>query len=118
MVVDDDLVLIRTVEALLMKEGFEVITQTDGISALIKIKEQRPDLVILDIMMPKMDGFNVCRILKFDEKYQSIPILILTAREKPEDKEMAQEVKADAFMVKPFRHEQLLEEINRLLLLN
>ena len=113
--VDDEPDIVKTMEMFLKQEGFNVITASDGIMALDKIRKEMPDLIILDIMLPKLDGYKVCRMLKFDEKYDKIPIVIFTARAQELDKDKAKEVKADAYITKPFQPELLLAKIKELL---
>ena len=114
-VVDDEPDIVRTMEIFLKSENFDVITAKDGIEALDKIKKEMPDLIILDIMLPKLNGYTICRMLKFDAKYKKIPILIFTARAQEIDQMKAKEVCADAYITKPFRSEVLLEKIKQLL---
>jgi DNA-binding response OmpR family regulator len=80
LVVDDNRSVVRLIEALLQKEGFEVLTAFDGLDGLQKAREEKPDLMILDIVMPRMDGYEVCRLLQSDPDTVSIPILILTVK--------------------------------------
>ena len=113
--VDDEPDIVRTLEIFLKTEGFQVVASTDGISALDKIRKEKPDLIILDIMLPKLDGYKICRMLKFDEKYSKIPIVIFTARAQELDEKKAKEVKADAYITKPFNPKELLLKIKELL---
>lgn len=97
------------------EEGYTVISAADGIEALNKARSERPDLIVLDLMMPRMDGFKVCRMLKFDASYKDIRILMLTARSSANDRLMGEEVGADAYLVKPFEPDELLKEVEELL---
>lgn len=99
----------------LQANGYEVITAYDGQEALEKVRNQNPDLIILDLMLPKMDGYKVCRMLKFDKKYKSIPIILFTALVQESDKEMGSQVGADAYIIKPFEPQVLLSKIKELL---
>jgi len=76
---------------------------------------KKPDLIILDLMLPKLDGYKICRLLKFDEKYRKIPIIMYTARGQEEDKNLGYEVGTDVYLVKPFEPKVLLENIHDLL---
>jgi len=114
-VVDDEPDILKTMEIFLKCEGFDVITAVDGIEGLEKIKKEAPDLVILDVMLPKLDGYKVCRLLKFDRNFRTIPIVIFTARAQEIDEKKAKEVKADAFITKPFQSETFLAKIRELL---
>jgi DNA-binding response OmpR family regulator len=78
--------------------GYEVIEAADGASGLEKARNMNPDLIILDIMLPKMDGYKVARLLKFDEKHRSIPIIMLTARSQQADRETGMAVGCDAYL--------------------
>ncbi len=78
-------------------------------------KGNLPDLVILDLMLPKIDGYKVCRMLKFDEKYKHIPVIMFSARAQETDKKLGEEVGADAYLVKPFEPEVLISKIKELL---
>jgi len=97
------------------EEGYTVIAAGDGIEALNKARSEKPDLIVLDLMLPKMDGFKVCRMLKFDATYKDIPILMLSARSSANDRLMGDEVGADAYLTKPFEPEELLKEVEELL---
>lgn len=115
LVVEDDPHIIKMLELRLKASGFEVITATDGISGLEKAKTEKPDLIIQDLMLPGMDGYKICRILKFDEVYKEIPIIMLTARGQDEDRLKGEQMGADFYMTKPYKSEELLEKINELL---
>ncbi|NOY77768.1 MAG: response regulator [Calditrichaeota bacterium] len=94
--------------------GYEVIPATDGEEGLKKARELRPDLILLDVMLPKMDGFTVCRLLKFDEEYEDIPIIMLTARGQTKDKDIGKTVGADMYFIKPYDHTKLVAAIEQL----
>lgn len=95
--------------------NYLVIMAEDGEVALEKVKQERPDLLILDLMMPKMNGFEVCRMLKFDDKYKNIPIIVLSSLDQQQDREKAIENGADAYFIKPFDLELLLSKIKSLI---
>ncbi len=116
LLVDDEPDLVQMVSVRLKAAGYEVSTAYDGQEALDKVKQARPDLMILDLMLPKLDGYKVCRLLKFDERTKSIPILIFTARAQVEDVTLATECGADAYLTKPFEAKALLGKIQELLL--
>ncbi|NQT94853.1 MAG: response regulator [Candidatus Omnitrophica bacterium] len=115
LLVDDETDMVDIVKLRLEANGYEVITAYDGQEALDKAKTESPDLIILDLMLPKIDGYKVCRLLKFDQKYKSIPIIMFTARVQDEDKKMGEEVGADAYITKPFEPQVLLSKIKELL---
>jgi len=115
LIVDDEQELVSMVKMRLEAAGYDTLEAYDGQDALAKARQENPDLIILDLMLPKMDGYKVCRMLKFDEKYKKIPIIMLTARIQDSDKEMGTEVGADAYVTKPFDDQLLLAKIEELL---
>ncbi len=115
LLVEDEKVLIETVTLRLEAFGYEVISAYDGFEGLEKAKKEKPDLIILDLMLPKMDGYKVCGLLKADTRYNKIPIIMFTARAQESDKKMGQDVGADAYITKPFEPQLLLEKIRELL---
>src|SRR2546430_2778795 len=115
LVVDDEADLVRILQFGLQGIGYQVETASDGQEALKKAREQKPDLILLDLMLPKLDGYKVCRMLKFDERYKSIPIVILSARTQEADREMARSTGADLFITKPYNLEEILQTIQNLL---
>ncbi len=115
LLVEDEKVLIETVTLRLEAFGYEVISAYDGFEGLEKAKKEKPDLIILDLMLPKMDGYKVCGLLKADTRYNKIPIIMFTARAQESDKKMGKEVGADAYITKPFEPQALLEKIRYLL---
>jgi DNA-binding response OmpR family regulator len=115
LLVDDEKDLVYAVTLQLEANNFEVLLAYDGQEALDKVHREKPDLIILDLMLPKIDGFKVCRMLKFDEKYKHIPIILFSARAQESDKEIGKEVRADSYITKPFDSEELLGKIKELL---
>lgn len=112
---EDEKDILITLQNLLQSEGYNVITATDGIEALNKVKFDTPDLMVLDLMLPKLDGYKVCRFLKFDERFNKIPIIIITALAQESDREKGEEVGADFYITKPFDFKVLTEKIEELL---
>lgn len=115
LLVDDEPQLVEMVKMRLEANNYEVILARDGEQALEKARGEKPDLIILDIMLPKLDGYKVCRMLKFDDKYSSIPVIMFTARSQESEKSMGEEVGADAYIIKPFEPQMLLSKIKELL---
>jgi DNA-binding response OmpR family regulator len=115
LIVDDEVQLITMVQMRLEANGYEVITANDGEAGLQKAKTENPDLIMLDVMMPKMDGYKVCGLLKNDTRYSKIPVVLFTARAQQGDKEVGTEVGADAYITKPFEPPVLLAKIKELL---
>lgn len=114
-IVDDEQDILKTLKIFLEGEGFDVITASDGVEALDKIRREKPDAIILDVMLSKIDGYKVCRILKFDKKYRAIPVIMFTARAQEEDEKMGKDVRADAYITKPFDPDVLLGKLKELL---
>ena len=112
LIVEDDLNLLSTLEYNLRKEGYLVITAVDGAQAVKTSRREKPDLIILDVMLPKMNGFEVCRILR---KETTVPILILTAKVEETDKIVGLEIGADDYMSKPFSMRELLARVRAVL---
>src|SRR2546427_7961647 len=115
LVVDDEEDLGRILKFALIAAGHEVLLAMDGAEGLKLAREAAPDLILLDLMLPKLDGYKVCRMLKFDERYKSIPIVILSARTQEADREMARSTGADLFITKPYNLEEILQTIQNLL---
>ncbi len=115
LVVDDEKDLVETLSFRLEANDYEVLKAHDGQDGLNKARSEKPDLIILDLMLPKMDGYKVCRMLKFDAKYKKIPIIMFTARAQESDKKIGMEVGADAYITKPFEPQALLSKIQELL---
>ena len=112
LIVEDDPNLLDTVKYNLAKESYHVITALDGAQALETARREKPDLIILDIMLPKLSGFEVCRILR---KEMTIPILMLTAKTEEVDKIVGLEIGADDYMTKPFSMRELLARVRAML---
>jgi two-component system, OmpR family, alkaline phosphatase synthesis response regulator PhoP len=115
LVTEDSPTILEILKSVLSEEGYEVIAAADGQQALDLARTEKPDLIILDLMLPKIDGYKVCRMLKFDEKYKEIPIIMLTARTKDEDEQLGKEVGADAYIKKPFQPEMIVDKIKEFL---
>jgi DNA-binding response OmpR family regulator len=111
LIVDDEADLVSVLRFGLEIEGFELIEAGDGEEGLRLAREQRPSLMLLDLMLPKLDGYKVCRALKFDERYKSMPIFILSARSGEQDRRLAIEMGADAFITKPYEMRELVAKI-------
>jgi DNA-binding response OmpR family regulator len=115
LLVEDEKDMVYAVTLQLEAAGYEVLTADDGQQGLKKARKERPDLIILDLMLPKMDGYKVCGLLKADTRYHKIPIILFTARAQESDKKMGEEVCADAYITKPFDQKVLLCKIKELL---
>ncbi|MFC1508160.1 response regulator transcription factor [Candidatus Omnitrophota bacterium] len=115
LLVDDEEDLRNMLKFRLEATSYDVIEAADGQEGLSKARTERPDLIILDLMLPKIDGFKVCRMLKFDEKYKAIPIIMFTARAQKQDQDLGKEMGADAYVTKPFDPGILLGKIKELI---
>ena len=114
LVVDDVRETLLALKIRLEYAGYEVFTSVDGEAGLNMARNLKPDLILLDVMLPKIDGFSVCRLLKFDEEYENIPIIMLTARSQQNDKEIGKQVGANAYLTKPYNAKELLDKITEL----
>jgi DNA-binding response OmpR family regulator len=115
LLVDDEIELVDMLTMRLEANDYAVSSAGDGQEGLDKARSLKPDLIILDLMLPKLDGYKVCRMLKFDEKYKQIPIILFTARAQESDVKLGKEVGADAYLTKPFEPTILLSKITELL---
>ncbi len=111
LLVDDEPEMVEMVKMRLEAHGYEIITANDGLGGLEKARNENPDLILLDLMLPKMTGYEVCRMLKFDDKYKKIPIIVLSALDQQDEREKAVKAGADTVFVKPFDLELLLVKI-------
>ena len=115
LVVEDEPDVASLLTLLLKSQGYDVITAGDGQEALEVARSELPDLILLDIMLPKLDGYKVARMLKFDEKFSYIPIIMLTAKIQEKDKKVGLEMGANAYITKPFDTADLLDVIKQTL---
>ena len=115
LVVEDEETLLELESILLTVKGYEVEGVMDGQAALEAVAVMKPDLVLLDIMLPKIDGFEVCRRVKANEGTQHIPVILLTGKKDKEAFAMGEEAGADWFLTKPFKSAMLIESIDRFL---
>ena len=115
LVVDDDKQIVRLVKSYLEKENFSVLTAFDGEDAMRAIRAERPDLIVLDLMLPKHDGFEITRWLRSDENLAAIPILMLTARVEDGDKILGLDLGADDYLTKPFNPREVVARVRAIL---
>jgi len=111
LIVDDQKDIVELIRFKLENEGFECLVAFDGEEGLQKAKKEDPDLILMDIMMPKINGYQVCRLLKSDENYKNIPIIMLSAKDQESDKFWGKESGADDYITKPFNFEELFQKI-------
>lgn len=115
LIVDDEPDVLKIVSFRLKAAGYEITTASDGREALDSAEKDRPDLILLDLRMPVMDGYEVCRKLKSDENLKNIPVIFLTASSGATIKDKAREYKADDYIVKPFEPEDLLRKVKKII---
>ena len=115
LIVDDDNYIRGLVRALLEKEGMECHEAEDGLEALASARRLHPDVMILDVMLPGLDGYKVCQMLKCDEEYSDIAIIMVTSMSTPVDKETGYYTGADVYLTKPFEHNELLSAVEQLM---
>ena len=115
LLVDDEPSIVKMVGKRLEVEGFDVIAAVDGQEGLTKAQRDAPQLIILDLMLPKLNGYEVCTMLKQDTRYQQIPIILFTAKASEKDEKLGMECGANAYIRKPFRAQDLMEKIRSLI---
>ncbi len=113
LIIDDEMSSLNLLSHAMRQKGFKVKTARDGLKGLIIARESNPDLILLDIMLPILDGCQVCRLLKFDSRYKHLPILMVTAKE--EDREKGEQAGCDGFIVKPIDEHILIENMEKIL---
>ena len=112
LVVDDDRAVTTMLNGLLSNQGYSVLTAHDGLDGMVQVRQNVPDVIILDIMMPEINGYDVCSNLKFDERYKHIPIIVMTSRERELDPRIGQLMGID-YLQKPIDTKTLLEKIQK-----
>jgi len=111
LIVDDEVDLVETVRFPLEMEGYHVLVSYNGEDALNQARKENPDLILLDLMLPNLDGYKVCRLLKSDDRYKHIPILMLTAKSQEKDMALGMETGANEYITKPFDIRDLLKKV-------
>jgi len=112
MVIDDSKTIRRTAETLLAKSGYEVITATDGFEALAKVVDNQPDIIFMDIMMPRLDGYQTCALIKNNDAFKNTPIIMLSSKDGLFDRARGRIVGSDSYITKPFSKEELLTAVH------
>ena len=115
LIVDDEQDIVESIKFVLETADYTCYCAYNGEDGLRLAKELVPDLIILDVMMPKINGYKISRLLKFDKKYKDIPILMVTARSQEEDKLIGEETGADEYITKPFEMEDVVNRVNKYL---
>ncbi|WP_395644228.1 PleD family two-component system response regulator [Rudaea sp.] len=113
LVIDDSKTIRRTAEMLLKKEGCDVVTAVDGFEALAKISDHRPQIIFVDIMMPRLDGYQTCALIKNNATYRATPVIMLSSKDGLFDKARGRVVGSEEYLTKPFTREELLGAIRR-----
>ena len=113
MVIDDSKTIRRTAETLLKKEGCDVVTATDGFEALSKIADHQPQIVFVDIMMPRLDGYQTCALIKNNQMFQQTPVIMLSSKDGLFDKARGRIVGSEQYLTKPFTRDELLSAIRK-----
>ncbi|MGY0560134.1 MULTISPECIES: twitching motility response regulator PilG [unclassified Luteimonas] len=113
MVIDDSKTIRRTAETLLRREGAEVTTAVDGFEALAKIADQQPQIIFVDIMMPRLDGYQTCALIKNNQLFKSTPVIMLSSKDGLFDKARGRIVGSEQYVTKPFTREELLDAIRK-----
>jgi twitching motility two-component system response regulator PilG len=113
MVIDDSKTIRRTAETLLKKAGCDVITAVDGFEALSKIADQRPDIIFVDIMMPRLDGYQACALIKNNQLFKTTPVIMLSSKDGLFDRARGRIVGSEQYLTKPFTKEELFSAIKR-----
>lgn len=113
MVIDDSKTIRRTAETLLRKEGCEVVTAVDGFEALAKISDQQPQIIFVDIMMPRLDGYQTCALIKNNQMFKSTPVIMLSSKDGLFDRARGRIVGSEQYLTKPFTRDELLGAIRR-----
>ena len=111
MVIDDSKTIRRTAESLLKREGADVVTAVDGFEALAKIAEQQPQVIFVDVMMPRLDGYQTCALIKNNQAFKQVPVIMLSSKDGLFDKARGRIVGAEHYVTKPFTREELLNAI-------
>ena len=114
LVIDDTKTIRRSAENLLTKEGYDVITATDGFDALAKIADARPEIIFVDIMMPRLDGYQTCALIKNNSEFKATPVVMLSSKDGLFDKAKGRIVGSDQYITKPFSRDELLGTIRTL----
>jgi twitching motility two-component system response regulator PilG len=114
LVIDDSNTIRKTAETLLSRAGYQVTTAVDGFESLAKIADDPPDLIFVDIMMPRLDGYQTCALVKNNRRYQHIPVVMLSSKDGLFDKARGRIVGADAYLTKPFSRQEILDVVARI----
>ena len=115
LIAEDEPNIVESLSFVLAREGFEVEAALDGEAAIDRLRRQLPDLLILDVMLPRLNGFEVLKRVKADPALRALPVIVLTAKGQVQDRRMAEEIGVDGFMTKPFSNREVVDEVRRLI---
>jgi DNA-binding response OmpR family regulator len=114
LIAEDEPNIVESLTFLLRRAGYDVASVLDGEEALVQLRTRPPDLMILDLMLPRRNGFEVLKAVKSNPALRSLPVLVLTAKGQPQDRKRAEEIGVGAFMTKPFSNREIMDEVRRL----
>jgi DNA-binding response OmpR family regulator len=114
LIAEDEANIAESLGFILQREGHTVVKVPDGEAALLQLRKALPDLLILDVMLPGLNGFEVLKAIKADRRLAALPVIVLTARTQPRDREMAESIGAAAYLTKPFSNRDIVEHVRRL----
>ena len=114
LIVEDELHIVESLSFVLESEGFEVAAELDGEAGLRRLRASPPDVLVLDLMLPKMGGLEILKAMKADAALRALPVVVLTAKGRQQDRRMAEEIGVDAFMTKPFSNRDVVEALRRI----
>jgi two-component system alkaline phosphatase synthesis response regulator PhoP len=115
LIIDDDPFVVKVIASRLEANNYKVITSSDGKEGLEKVYKEKPDLVIVDFILPRVNGYEICSRLKEDTEFSGVPVIIITGNTNERDRRLTEDAGADAFLIKPFDREVLLSRIKELL---
>ncbi|HEX7044577.1 MAG TPA: response regulator [Burkholderiales bacterium] len=114
LIAEDEPHIVESLSFVLRREGYDVTAVGDGETALASVRRARPDVLILDVMLPKLNGFEVLKQIRRDAALNSLPVIVLTAKGQSQDRRLAEEIGVSRFMTKPFSNREVVEEVRRL----
>lgn len=114
LITEDEPNIVESLTFILNRAGYDVSSVTDGETAMHRLRSNPPDIMVLDVMLPKLNGFEVLKLVKSDPLLKSLPVVILTAKGQTHDRQLAEEIGADAFVTKPFSNRDLIDQIKKL----
>jgi DNA-binding response OmpR family regulator len=114
LIVEDEPNIVESLTFLLRRAGYDVMSVADGDAALAHLRTRAPDLMILDLMLPRRNGFEVLKAIRAEPALPSVPVMVLTAKGQPQDRKRAEEIGVDAFITKPFSNKEIVDAVRRL----